>query len=232
MAKLQTEVSNAELFIELVRRALPNESAHAALCKVWEQTSREMLNELTLELYARLVSSFHVSYRPSSAATVTPLRSADPDTSPRAEAILEWMRLDSERQKAHHDLHGSKYSWFQSSWLLADFLEVAFPHDLNPGKVIADYLDDIFPDAPLEEHQHLVGANKPGATIYHGSQVHDLIREIGRAALGNAALESRQKQCLAAVIEGFLDPRSQLLLEEGIFLEEVVVAGVQAPAGE
>jgi len=134
------------------------------------------------------------------------------------------------RKKQHHEAHGNKYSWFQSSWLLADYLAEEYPEELDPGRIIGQYLNLLFPEKELSFGLENINEIPP-KKILHGSLIHDIVTQMGFACIESADVSLRTKTALQVALTGFLNPRDEFLLPEGMFLVDIVDAAISAPEG-
>lgn len=221
-------------FLSLLQDGMNHGRDLEPLYAIWSETSEMALRNTCFKSYAVFLQMFSVEYPEPSMPAPRQLRPAT--SSGLAKSVVEHIQAlgdwAQERTEQHQQKHGNKYSWFQSSWLLADFLEEVFPEDINPGRIIADYLRLLLPEEHLTFGKEIVGEFHPPHKIVHSSSLHRIVSEMGEACIEQAGFDGKVKASLQFALRTFLNPNERFELPKGITLDDVIRATVlAAPEG-
>jgi len=126
-------------------------------------------------------------------------------------------------------MYEDKYSFYQSSWGLADVLRETYPVDLDPGKIIGDYLKLFFAEVMPQPSTSSLQADK--ILIVHGSEIHKLLCDIGLTCIDASIPVGKRRECLKVALQSFLNPLDQIQITNEILFEDVLQAVIAAPKG-
>jgi len=106
-----------------------------------------------------------------------------------------------------------QYSFFSQSIFMKNYLENAYPEDIDPGRIIALYLKVIFPNKfsqKLEQYTTDYTFN-PVYKLVYGSQLHKLIKQVGELLCSQMVLEPEKKSYIVNCrncLNEYLDPEN------------------------
>lgn len=147
-----SECSAGDSFREFLTNIEVSFQQHAHIDQqmvTWEK-ERESLSDNAFEEFSRLLFKIQRNDK----KTVVTLRRATFDEDKIAavsEALVSLRETYSEIEEALIRDFSQKYSWFRPSWSIAEILSAAFPPELDPGVVIAEYSRLFFADVEPEE---------------------------------------------------------------------------------
>ena len=198
---------------------------------MWTTLIKSPLSPDSLKGYSELLTSFCISYDQPTAKNLIPKVTNIHSKQETTNNLIEYGKAIVEQTNIRLDKHGDKYSWFESSLLLADFLAQEYPEELDPGRIIAEYLTLLFPDKKLDIGQEIIGDIETTNSIRYGSSLYNIVVQLGYECIESAELLPKAKTCLHIALTSFLNPRDELHLPEGVTLNDVIEATIVAPKG-
>lgn len=220
----------ADAYLELLKHHWGNEQWGKALSEILEKAPEPFLPFISFERFSEFLTLFDVD---DSCSANNVVEHKVQEIRPISEGVspaLEYCNALKRTMNNRRDIHADKYAWFESSWLLLDYLS-EYPNELDPGRIIAEYLKLIFPEGELEVGLKILGEYKADKTLRHNTDLYEIVVKIGAACIASSEYTEKEKACLQIALNLFLNPSRQLDLPDGITINDIIEATIKAPDG-
>ncbi len=156
-------------------------------------------------------------------------RCTDEKISPQAlEAGWQFIEVSREREHSREPFR-EKYSWFYPSLWIAPLLEASYPAEIDPGRMIAKYIQVLFPEENEYQDSDLRQITDNRLELTYATPawllLNDLACWVGECSTG----AERQRLCFAECLLDLLDPRNRSERGSKITLAEKLLLLHHAP---
>lgn len=205
----ETECSTEDAFRDFLASLEASFQQHTHIDKqmvTWEKV-RGNLPGNALEEFSCLLFKVH---RVEEKTVVTLMRpnsdvAKKTATSEAVSFFMESMEAYCEIEKALIRDFSPKYGWFRPTWSIAEVLLAAFPPELDPGIVIADYTRLFFADVEPEER---------GGNIAIGTEDMKFLETVGEACINISKLSSQIKKVCKEALAAMVAPATTSMSDQ------------------
>jgi len=223
-AKLSSTTTPLTAFLILLEGFANEEKSWKSLEVLWLEVSKKELPEDSFAAYAKLLSQYKIIHKKADSEKIDVIhnRSKEPSTEliSQIESMISFETALSEKYE-------DKYSFYQSSWGLADVLREAYTIDLDPGIIVGDYLKLFFQEAIPKSS--LFQEDK--VPIIHGSKIHKLFFDIGISCIEASVPAKHEQLCLKLALQVFFSPKEKASFTSDVSFEDVLKSVISAPEG-
>jgi hypothetical protein len=218
-----SKITTINMFFSSLHHYITDESSWSVLTDLWASFAKSPLPRDSLKSYSMFLGKINVVYENNLEVPLKPT-----NIKCEAKKVSALVKDYIEEQKELSDKFEQKYSWFRSSWLLADILEHTYPEEIEPGRIIAEFLKLLFPEG-VEPLRVTYENSEPKLQVSHGTPFHNLISKIGFSVIETSYSSAIGKECLCFGLHCILNPVEKVDLPINITFDIVVKEIIYAP---